>query len=134
MMSKELRAAAESIKSRPNESPPHYSAHALADYALSTVREDDDELVTWEWCEAVGLSDSSITFRSQKRYEICRSVRIVFNACVGGWAPAELWVGGGEVHVVKNPTRGQVRRLCEALGIDLKDTRGTAAGGERCEH
>ena len=78
---------------------------------------DDDDPVTIKWCERHWYD--SATSRGFKRYEICTSIRIVFNACVGGWEQAELWIGGGsDMKILKDIKIWRIRQLCRALGIE----------------
>lgn len=79
--------------------------------------EDDARLVDEEWLRSMGFHDDSMS-RDQRRYEIISGVRIVSNACAGGWEPFLLWAGTGVCHEKKNVTRGDVRRLLAALGVN----------------
>lgn len=74
-----------------------------------------DQLATIEWCEE-RWADSS-NYRDMKRYEICESIRIIFSACVGGWASPQLWVGKEQRC---KPTVGKIKKLCDILDIDCE--------------
>lgn len=86
---------------------------------LAEHREDDGELVTPDFMWEIGIGDSAFA-KDSKRFELCPGVRVMFFACQGPkcWN-AEVWVGDATRKIL-NPTRGQVRRLASALGIELK--------------
>lgn len=91
----------------------------VANY-LATVRADDDEPVTVEWVDAeTNLDNSGHTY--QRRYEIVSSIRLIAEACPGGFKPCELWIGGGDSFTRRSVTRGQVRSLLRALGIEVSN-------------
>ena len=82
------------------------------------LREHDNEPLTPEWMQMVGLTDSH-GMRNQKRFEIIPSIRIMFFAREGPqcWE-AEMWVGKDIKRI--GIDRGCVRRLCAEFGIMLE--------------
>jgi hypothetical protein len=93
---------------------------ALAKAYLAEHPADDEEPVTPDMMLEWGFGDS-IYYRSEKRFEICDSVRVMFEACEGPkcWK-ASVWIG--RYTTIDNPTCGDVRRLARALGVTLKET------------
>lgn len=94
----------------------------LANHILSTVRDDDDEAVTVEWCDSTSLPQIS-------RYTGIRQYFIVAGVSIwsqenheGGWATCELSRRDQSDFKYVAVTRGQVRDLCRALQIELKET------------
>ena len=92
-------------------------AHALCDVTQAYLAEheaDDDEIVTDEWLQSVGFTDDENT-----------------NLSLG---PMELFLfsGGNELLIDHSSgeyelkTRGDVRRLCRALGIITEEQNGEA--------
>lgn len=92
-----------------------------AQIALREHPADDDETVTESWvCESFAFGDTSYA-NNQKRYVIFGDgLRLIAFATHGpkcwDWS---LWCG--KMKVKDDPTRGDVRRLCRALGIELKE-------------
>lgn len=120
MNATELLAAARrlSIRSaRPGDSD------IVVQYILATVHEDDDEPVTVEWFDPLSTTGNQSTTRYLRIYEIIPSVRLVAEAKAGGFHPCELWIGSEAAFTRRKVTRGQVRRLLSALGIEV--TKGT---------
>lgn len=126
MKAKQLRQAAEYFAAK--EGPcfccdglicDECRASILAKAWLADHPADEDEPATPTWMEDdLGIGDS-FNFRMEKRYELCNGVRVMFFACEGPrlWR-SELWVGNKSLR--KDLSRGDVRRLLAALGIDLK--------------
>ena len=115
MNAKELRLAAERIAircARPGD------VDILAQHILATVRQDDEDPVTVDDCEKLGLPNSS---RSpyQRRYELAPGIRIIAQACPGGFNLCELWIGGGnDFRQFKSIRKGQLRHLLAGLGME----------------
>lgn len=89
------------------------------DMVLAEHPADDDEAVTEEWLESVGFKHRVL--RSEFGYE-CMSIYLkidnddqwFFGTDYGHEFDAEV--------MLKTPaTRGDLRRLCKALGIELKE-------------
>lgn len=123
-MSDELRAAAERLA---RDADPGRMADlgesdlfdrlrdgaAVAAAWLAEHKADDAELVTKEWLLAVGFASDGSHFR------------------LSGWGPdrngtvqvyrwaSEWFVNGSRIR--SQPTRGDVRRLAKALGVELKE-------------
>lgn len=118
MKPSELRAVAEKCDAHIGDGLPDcWVPHvcALTDYILANVHADDDEPVTVEWCDEIGLSNSSQS-PYQRRYVIFHSLRLVAEACPGWFRECQLWVGSGvEFRKNEHTTRGQVRHLIAAL-------------------
>jgi len=93
----------------------------LADEYIADHPADDDETVTESWvCESFAFGDTSYA-NNQKRYVIFGDgLRLIAFATHGpkcwDWS---LWCG--KMKVKDDPTRGDVRLLCRALGIELKE-------------
>jgi len=90
-------------------------AKRIARYILATEREDDDEPVTTEWLVEVvpGEPDyESDCFMVVADISICK----IGDIEKYGW---EVWCHEYELGSVK--TRGQLRKLCEGLGIVLEE-------------
>lgn len=127
MNAKELRAAAEHFKNRSyEESNEGYDefckdrdailTHGV-DHILATVHADDDEPVTVDDCDELGLGNSS-TSPYQRRYELAPGIRIIAQACPGGFNLCELWIGGGsDFRQFKSIRKGQFRHLLAGLGM-----------------
>lgn len=93
----------------------------LARHVLATVRADDGEPVTVEWVDAeTGLGNRSQS-PYQRNYEIVPTIRLIAEACPGGFNPCELWIGAGDSFTRRSVTRGQVRSLLRALGRDVSN-------------
>jgi hypothetical protein len=90
---------------------------------------DDGELVTREWLAEVGFVEHEESLRDQKCYttrgkedrrsETC-GVFLVANACKGPKCWNLSLINCGE-WIKDNPTRRDVRRLCQSLGITLQE-------------
>ena len=81
---------------------------------------DDDEPVTAEWLESVGWEAYPDT---GNRMWHSRSATLIM---IDLRNPGETWLcHGSSAHgwdyITKSTTRGDVRRLCSALGIQLKE-------------
>lgn len=114
-MSDELRAAAERFRQRtrigiagPGIPACDEDAHALADAYLAEHPADDAEPVSEEWLLLVGFASSA---RHPQRLNVGQL------SCSCG----SLWCYGGVVLSRTPMTRGDVRRLCQALGVELKE-------------
>lgn len=120
-MTPEQKAALERLR---NSATPWYSGMTL-DYIkvaylwLSEHPADDDEPVTEEWLQKVIAPDRtarlgggfSVTF-----YATQTPTLSYYNSGIGGW-----YDDSSDIDVPKASTRGDVRRLCRALGIELKE-------------
>jgi len=87
---------------------------ALAKAYLAEHPADDGEAVTVEWLESIGwLEDQTgwpaICLRETSEWGI-------------SWRGHGIWLTPMSVPLYRAPTRGDVRRLCRALGIALKET------------
>lgn len=73
--------------------------------------------VSREWLHELGFFNDSHSM-GLLRFEIAPGIRVVAEACVGGWAPFQIWTGSGKCHEKNNATRGDVLAILKAL--DLK--------------
>lgn len=122
-MTQEIRAAAERL--RRLEAGEHQDAvygdfanafrrldtQTLADAFLAEHPADDDEPDTEEWLRGVGFTDcknDGLRLSILARYP---------NLGMPFWE-----VCGTVIRLAQPKTRGQLRRLCAALGISLKET------------
>lgn len=108
MNAKELIEAAKSVVEHKNHTGIKDYAFIFAEHILATVREDDDEPVTPEWLESQGIINSGDADDCQHCYIECED----------GYA---IQIFDGPERCVtlcdKKPTRGQLRKLLEALGV-----------------
>lgn len=90
----------------------------VIDAYLAEHKEDDDEPIDEAWLRSLGYSDSAYA-PNTKRFELCSGVRIMFVACSGPecWK-TELWVGSNTPHRKSGVSRGQLRKLLEALEVN----------------
>lgn len=92
----------------------------LADTYLAEHPKDDADHVSWAWLVAVGCEDRNDDLglclpRSDGGYVI----QVEING--GEWEASLAEVGGDVAWILcKIPTKRHVRRLCAALGIELK--------------
>lgn len=103
----------------------------VLDYVIAEHPADDAEPVTEEWLRSVGAVDDPaaagsvplemhLDFTIGGRTHQMRFARDVFTERIGSWSllpsvgAGRIWPQGREI------TRGRVRRLCAALGIELK--------------
>jgi len=94
MNTKELIAIANELVQKPCYT---CESKALAEHVLQTVKEDDDELLTNEWIDALG-----------------QCTRTVFdNANIWFTSSLEVYI---ESYETKVKTRGQLRSLIKLLG------------------
>jgi hypothetical protein len=111
---KELREAATEVRRCGSE-----PACDIADYILVTVRDDDDEPVTWDWLA------ERMTLLPDDRYRVER--RTIGSMYVHRHHGPLVFVVNcveidGEYAALNPPkTRGQFRSLCRGLGIELKE-------------
>jgi hypothetical protein len=119
-MSDELRAAAKLLVSKNTSNRYDNAGVMLAKVYLVEHPDDDGEFVDKEWL--VDIFGRDLFAERWKRYALmlcCKSDLIV------SWCPACddlapcLCIGTSVIK--ENPTRGDVRRLCKALGIELKE-------------
>jgi hypothetical protein len=87
----------------------------LADGRAVAEHPDEGELATPEWCEAVGMKPH----RSGKSFGVRNGNGVEVDVTFHN-ATTALWSGDHKVKIV-GVTRGDVRRLCAALGIKLKE-------------
>lgn len=115
MTSKELRATAEALDEIPDLAP---DVRSIAHYILATVREDDDEPVTVEWIDAETPLENRSVSPYHRNYLLRGSIRLVAEACEGGFRPCVLWCGSGsEFSEIPNPTRGEIRAMIRGIRI-----------------
>jgi hypothetical protein len=86
---------------------------SLAKAYLAEHPVDDEELVTEEWLRSVGFKEEANEFGS---LSIGPDSMLVWETFTD--APPEFFIRTWELRHVK--TRGAVRLLCKALGIELK--------------
>jgi hypothetical protein len=94
----------------------------LAKAYLDEHPADDGEAVTEEWLRAVGFDKQGLLWFGGARLYIGAKWD-------GGTHSAEIQVGGGSgyygcdhtIDLPKPQTRGEVRRLCQCLGIEIKE-------------
>jgi len=95
----------------------------LARHYLATTREDDGEGVTPEWLLSVGFEDDEYCFRIKHKedgwHDHMRYTQAAVRKLDWKWHANGIGVRGQK-------TRGDVRRLCDALGIELKEAGGGA--------
>lgn len=94
----------------------HANRSIVADAYLAEHPDDEDMPVTIGWCET--FWEDSSWGSDEKRYLLCESLSIRFVACVGGWSKPMLVLGDWTTDAT--PTRGNVRRFCEAMLIPLE--------------
>lgn len=139
MTPKELRTAAELLlhshsTDKFNDLTPGYeeAADAVAEHVLATARDDDDEAVTVEWISRYWnwRSDGDGYGYAAKIWGVDQSDdRGIEPAMQLLYEAESLWIEaygtGGEtlclMEIKEFPTRGDVRKLCSALGIELKE-------------
>lgn len=105
-MSNKLRAAAKLLVSKNTISNRYDNAGVMLAKAWLTEHpaEDGGESVTDEWLEVIGFNRGG-----------CLDVGYWVIEC------QKLALRLNSYQVKENPTRGDVRRLCKALGIELKE-------------
>lgn len=52
-----------------------------------------------------------------RRYEICKGLRVMFFAQVGGWGPGVLWSGSGATFIKNDLKLGELRKLVEIMRV-----------------
>ncbi len=82
----------------------------FARHILSTVRDDDDELVTYEWLCS-----------TKKPYLMSRKVTWNFDGYTVSVNSSGARLHCNHMPIVSVQTRGQFRSLCKGLGIELKE-------------
>ncbi len=96
-------------------------ARILADAFLAEHPADEDESVTREWCRAAGMMSKcgNVSYpRIVSKFGI--SIDVTGSAYINNQDYTCLWCEDVEVKI-GNVTRGDVRLLCNALGIELKE-------------
>lgn len=88
----------------------------IAEAYLAEHPEDDGKPADPEWMEDSGFEDVSWHF-SAKRYPIRAGIFVRAIAAVGGWSQLEIFAG--DERITARATRGDVRRLCHCLGVEL---------------
>lgn len=83
------------------------AAQILANHVTETVREDDDEPTTTDWLVSVGFT----------LYDPWPGIETAAKEWMD-WRAAGMWID--QTPIAMTATRGAVRRLCAALGIELK--------------
>lgn len=73
--------------------------------------------VTMTELEAMGFNDR-YKLPEEKQYFIVPRVCVVYRACVGGWSPPVLLIGGDKR--CDRPTKDEVLMLCKALRVEVK--------------
>ena len=119
-MTDELRAAAEQMISTNGEVLPAFSS--LVEICRAYLAEnlpDDGEAATPQWMESLGFVE---TYSFAWRFGINERIYFHHDANVTQIGIDGAWHLGieGAWHRV-NPTRGDVRRLAKALGVELKE-------------
>ena len=97
--------------------------HDRADLAAAYLAEhpaDDDELVTPDWLELVGWEPYPQTRRNMWYSRSVSLLMIHFRDGEGTWLCHGSSSCGWD-YVTKQCTRGDLRRLCKLLGIELKE-------------
>lgn len=128
-MSSDLREAAERLRrfaldlleihgDGPYRTGAAQRAVELARAYLAEHPADEDEPADILWMAGL-LQEAAGNFRYQRQFVIRGPVYVHVAACEGGWR-YELWCRDEKIKDA--PTRGDVRRLCLALGIPLKET------------
>lgn len=106
----ELRAAADVFLGPQDTSQSMASFYSAANTLARHVQRMYDETPVDEaWLLSVGA-------RRQYYSLFIGAVELDFSSL-----PAAVWMYVGGKGIKKNPTRGDVRRLCEALGIKLRE-------------
>ena len=117
------------------DEPPDFrrDCDALARHVLATVREDDDEPADdTEWLDDAGFrgqnNEDNVDVYTLRDGDLVVMVALTFNR---GEVVSSLlsitwtYVGSSKVSMYRgitdNPTRSDVRRLCAALGITLRE-------------
>lgn len=81
----------------------------LADHILATVREDDDEVATYEWAKNTLPLPSRMMYGRQ--YSGGKWIPEIISQLTHGTSYCQLEIGS---------TRGQLRKLLEALGVSYE--------------
>jgi hypothetical protein len=88
---------------------------------------DDDEPITADWLRSVGAKEVDLSWRNDQ-FSTHLPAYVFGNGRFGVWGHEAAWsmyllnadgFDGQEEHVTAVRTRGQLRRLCAALGITL---------------
>lgn len=102
------------VKTAPGRLPERVEIAMAAISAAEQQAADDDEPVTAEWCNSQ-FEDTSMS-TNMRRFEIAPSVRIIFEACVGGWSKPMLWIGAqSNIRMAEIANRRHIRQLVELL-------------------
>jgi hypothetical protein len=106
---------------------PMFSAEYLANAYLAEHPADDDEPITADWLRSVGAKEVDLSWRNDQ-FSTHLPAYVFGNGRFGVWGHEAAWsmyllnadgFDGQEEHVTAVRTRGQLRRLCAALGITL---------------
>lgn len=125
-MTNELRAAAERVIQQGDSSVYWHSPQAITDSEklarayLAEHPADGGEPITEEWLQSVGFEPRKGS-KFHFVYDAAPYMTIMWD-----YREDELMIGHAQTwkRLGDNRTRGDVRRLCRALGIELKDTKG----------
>ena len=82
----------------------------VAEHILATVREDDDDLVTYAWLSFI-----------KKPYMENRKIRWNFDGYTVSISSSGAKFHCNHMPIASVQTRGQFRALCKGLGIELKE-------------
>ncbi|CAB4162608.1 hypothetical protein UFOVP785_68 [uncultured Caudovirales phage] len=108
MTAKELRQAAERTLNYDESSDTDIDT--LAQYILSTVHDDNDELVTYEWICS-----------TKKPYMENRKIWWNFDGYTVSTSSSSARFHCNHMPIASVKTRGQFRSLCKGLGIVLEE-------------
>lgn len=124
-MSKELRSAAErclkeldgihcGMSAGPGTCIMSKDVIALSEAWLAEHPADDDEPITEEWLRGVGFRETKV---SDEHFRIIRKDQV--SVCCDDLSSPTTWCMRGQEFLCSFKTRGDVRRLCAAIGIEL---------------
>ncbi len=85
----------------------------------SRLRDDIAERslpVPVDYVDSLGLRNVSMS-PYQRNYPLCGGVRLVAQACPGGFNDCKLWTGSRDEFLEKKITRGQLLDLLSGLGV-----------------
>lgn len=130
MSTAELRAAAERLRNKKHTLPydiGYYNSDRglVVKAYLAEHQSEDDEPVTESWLSSIG-------------FRVCEHCLLADSCGVGpiytleldlngGCDGATIWQGDFCISILMPETRGAVRRLCAALGVELKEQQGRPA-------
>lgn len=123
-MSVAIRAAAERLRRLPlPEDDPYLSCNAdamwrdrelLSNAYLDEHPADDGELVTLEWLKSLGWLPDQTGWPA-----ICLPETPEWGI---SWRGHGIWLTPISVPLCRAPMRGDIRRLCKAMGVELRES------------